>query len=214
MYGIWIWAAAVLLYGGFSLWYNGWRAPLTHDEVEHYMERLLATPEAVPDSARAAAARAFLESDDGKEFFMVNLIRLHPEPVELPGSSERKPAAEVLGRYTGYVMSELAKRAGHPAFAAPAVGGNIEEWGIEAGPGWTFSGVIRYRSRRDMIELATDPRFTPAHAFKVAAIANTFAFPSAPAMIPLGPRLVVGLGLALFAALIHLSILLLRGAAA
>jgi hypothetical protein len=214
MSGIWIWGAAVLLYGAFSLWYNNWRGPLTHDEVEHYMERLLAAPEADPDSARAAAARAFLASDDGKEFFMINLIRLHPEPVKLPDSSEREPAAKVLGRYTGYFMRQLAKRAGHPAFAAPAVGGNIEEWGVEADPGWTFSGVIRYRSRRDMIELATDPRFVPAHAFKVAAIASTFAFPAAPAMIPLGPRLVVGLSLALLAALTHLSILLLRGAAA
>jgi hypothetical protein len=214
MSGIWIWVAALLLYGGFSLWYNNWRAPLSHDEVEHYMELMLAAPDADPDSARAAATRAFLASDDGKEFFMVNLIRLHPEPVTLPGSSERQPAATMLRRYTGYFMPELAKRAGHPAFAARAVGGNVEEWGVEADPGWTFSGVIRYRSRRDMIELATDPRFAPAHAFKIAAIANTLAFPAAPAMVPLGPRLLVGLTLALLAALTHLSILLARGAAA
>ena len=61
--------------------------------------------------------------------------------------------------------------------------------------------MIRYRSRRDMIELATDPAFAPAHAFKLAAMTHTLAFPVAPGVVFLGPRVWVGLVLALLAAL-------------
>jgi hypothetical protein len=75
---------------------------------------------------------------------------------------------------------------------------------VEPDPGWTFSGVIRYRSRRDLMELATDPRFSEIHAFKLAAIANTFAFPVAPSRVHAGPKLLVPLVLALGAALAHL----------
>ena len=132
---------------------------------------------------------------------MLNLIRLHEGPVATPDSEEPKPARRVLERYTRYFMPALFRRAGHPVFLGPAAGGYVEHWGVEANPGWTFSGVIRYRSRRDMMELATNPAFDPAHAFKIAAIANTLAFPVAPGTLIVGSRVWVGLVLALLAAL-------------
>jgi hypothetical protein len=208
MSGWWIWAAAAVLYGAFSLWYNNWRGPLTKDEVETYIGRLTRNPQVTPE--RLDAVRRFLESDDGREFYMVNLISTFKEPVEMPGTGEKKTAREVLEKYTSYFMAELFKRAGHPAFAGPAAGGNVELWGIDETPAWTFSGIIRYRSRRDMAELATDPRFEPAHAYKIAAMASTFAFPVAPAPAFIGPRLWVGLGIALLAALGQLGVSVLR----
>ena len=66
--------------------------------------------------------------------------------------------------------------------------------------------MIRYRSRRDMMELATDPAFEPAHVFKVASMANTLAFPLRPAFVVLGPRVWVALLLALLAALGQLAL--------
>ena len=71
-------------------------------------------------------------------------------------------------------------------------------------PGWSFSGVVRYRSRRDMIELATDPAFGPAHAYKIAAMPRTLAFPAAPGQVVFGVRPFVLLALALAAALAQL----------
>lgn len=199
----WIWGAAIVLYGAFSLWYNNWRGPLTKEEVAMYMARLEQNPQVEPD--RLAAVRRFLESDDGREFYMVNLIATYREPVVMPGTGEKKPAAEVVRKYTSYFMAELFKRAGHPAFAGPAAGGVVEQWGIENNPDWTFSGVIRYRSRRDMAELASDPRFEPAHAYKIAGMAHTFAFPAA-AQIFVGPRVWLGLGLLALAALGHVGV--------
>ena len=200
----WIWGAAALLYGAFSLWYNNWRGPLTPAEVEMYMQRATASGSIEPD--RLATLRRFLESDDGNEFFMVNLIAAHQEPVPMPFTGEKKPAREVLKGYTDHFMPALFRRAGHPAFAGPAAAGYLEHWGVETNPGWTFSGVIRYRSRRDMIELATDPKFDPAHVYKIAAMAHTLAFPVTPAITVVGPRVWVGLLLALGAALAQLGV--------
>jgi hypothetical protein len=103
-------------------------------------------------------------------------------------------------------MPALFKRAGHPIFVGPAAGGYLEHWGVEPNPGWTFAGIIRYRSRRDMIVLATDPAFDPAHAYKIAAMANTLAFPVTPAMTFFGPRVWMALVLLLLAALAHLML--------
>jgi hypothetical protein len=200
---VWIWTAAVVLYGAFELWYGNRRGRLTPAEIDDYMARIAASAESASPE-RLATIRAFLEADDGREFFMANLIRLPPEPVMDPVTGEARPAPAVLRGYTGSFMPWLFRRAGHPAFFGRAAGGYVEHWGVEPNPGWTLVGVVRYRSRRDMMELATDPRFGPAHAFKLAAMSHTLAFPVAPGMAFLGPRVWIGLLLALLAALAHL----------
>lgn len=198
-----IWLGAVLLYGLFTFWYHNWSGPLRPEEIDAYLERLAGRPEAA-DPERRERMRRFLEADDGGEFFMVNLIRLHPEPVPDPETGARRPAQEVLRRYTGAFMPRVLLRAGHPTFFGPAAGRYLEQWGVEPDPGWTFAGIVRYRSRRDLMELVTDPRFDPDHAFKIAAISHTLAFPAAPATVVVGPRIAVALVLALAAALGHL----------
>ena len=201
----WIWVAAVLLYAGFSWWYVGVRGPLTPDEIESHFARLADSAE--PRTAeQLQGLRRFLEEDDGREFFMVNLVRMHEGAVTAPGATSPAPAQEVLGNYTRHFMRALFWRAGHPAWFGRAVGRDLEQWEVPPNPGWSFAAAIRYRSRRDLIELVNDPRFAGAHAFKRAAIESTFAFPAAPGFAVLGPRVWVGLVLALLAALAHLGV--------
>ena len=200
----WVWAGALILYGAFSLWYNSWpRGPLSPEEIEGYVEHFDSSPEATPE--RSKVVRDFLAADDGGEFFMVNLIRMHEGEVAAPGE-DPAPASTVLDRYTRHILPALFRRAGHPVLLGPAAGRYVEHWGVEADPGWSLVGVMRYRSRRDMMEIATDPAFGPAHVYKIAAIANTLAFPIAPPVLVFGPRVWVGLGLALLAALGHLAL--------
>lgn len=208
---VWLWIVALALYGLFSVWYNNWRPPLSAAEIERHMSRFDSPGTGGIEPERLAAVREFLEADDGREFFMVNLIRLQPGKIAVPGSEEKLPAPEVLQKYTGYFMPALFRRAGHPAFFARRAGGYVEAWGVEPDPGWSFAGMVRYRSRRDMIELATDPSFEPAHAFKIAAIASTLAFPAAPGMVFVGPRIWIAMLLALVAALGHVLLLALGG---
>jgi hypothetical protein len=205
MRGIWLWATALALYAAFAVWYEGLGGPLRRDEIEEYLQRFQAASQV--DAQRLAAVRAFLESDDGDEFFMVNLIRLHPGPVTDPGSGTRRPAAEVLEGYLRHFTRALVARAGHPAFVARAAGGYLEHWGVEPDPGWSLAGVIRYRSRRDLMEIATDPAFEPAHAYKIAAMPGTLGFPATPTLFFVGPRLWVAMLLALLAAGAHAALL-------
>lgn len=205
MGALWIWGAALLLYLAFSLWYVGARGPLTPVEVEAHLARLAGSP-LRPSEEQLAALRKFLEADDGGEFFMLNLIRMQAGPVLAPGASQPAPAREVLEGYTRPFMRALFRRAGHPAFFGRAAGGYLEAWNTAADPGWSFGAAIRYRSRRDLIELVNDPRFAGDHAWKRAAIESTFAFPATPGGVVVGPRVWVALLLGLLAALAQLAL--------
>lgn len=199
----WIWIGAALVYAAFWVWYVGLRRPLTKSEVDAYLARL--SPDLAVDPDRRDRMRGFLESDDGREFFMVNLIRINPDPVRPPDGGPAAPAAQVLAGYTGPFLRALFRRGGHPALGGRAAAGYLEAWGVEKNPGWTMAGVIRYRSRRDLIELASAPAFAPIHVFKTAAMSNTLAFPIAPARIFFSPRIVVALALALVASFATLA---------
>jgi hypothetical protein len=129
-----------------------------------------------------------------------------------PGASAPSDAATVLEGYTRHFMPALFRRAGHPAFFGRAAGGYLEQWQVAPDPGWSFGAAIRYRSRRDMAALIVDPRFANAHEFKAAALASTFAFPTAPAYVMVGPKIWVGLVLALGAALLQLALGAMRRA--
>ncbi len=204
-----IWAAALVLYGGFWLWYVGIPRPLTHDEIEAHLAQVVSAELPITPQ-QLATLRAFLEADDGGEFLMLNLVRMHPGDVLAPGATEPRPASEVASGYSSHFMPALLRRAGHPAYFGRAAAGYLEQWGVEPDPGWTFAAAIRYRSRRDLIELVVDPRFAGAHEFKAAAMSNTLAFPTTPALVVVGPKIWVGLALALVAALAQIGVGALR----
>jgi len=200
----WIWLAAGLLYLAFRLWYDGRRRPLSADEIDAYLASLRDTPGAALNDLDTL--RRFLEQDDGREFYMLNLVRIAPGEVPHPKTGEPTPARRLLREYIGGFLPALIRRGGHPALQARKVGGYVDAWNAAPDPGWTFVGLMRYRSRRDMAKLTVDPRFTAAHPFKAAAIPVTFSFPTArgPGLL-LGPRVWVALVLALAAASMQLA---------
>jgi hypothetical protein len=56
-----------------------------------------------------------------------------------------------------------------------------------------YGGLVRYRSRRDFLEIVTDPAFSGKHHFKAAALEKTIAFPVEPDFNLGDPRLLIGL---------------------
>jgi len=206
MGGVWVWLGAAVVYLAFRAWYDNWRGPLRAEEIEAYLERMKAAGFA--DARELETIRTFLEHDDGREFVMLNLVRLNPEPAPHPESGELTSAAKLLRGYLRSFLPQLLRRAGHPLLQARKVGGYVDTWNVEADPGWSFIGYMRYRSRRDMMELVATPSFLAAHPLKHAALRNTFSFPTQPAIsLYAGPRIWVGLVLALAAALVHLAVL-------
>ena len=200
-----IWVITVLLYVVFRLWYDGLRKPLTAEEVEEYT-RLLEERDGAGDEVDLAVMRKFLEEDDGKEFIMMNLLQYNPSPMKHPDTGQDARAESILQEYFRPFMGQVIRRGGHPVIAGRAVGGYLDAWNTPPDPGWHGAGLIRYRSRRDIIELSlASAKFQDLHKYKVAALKQTIAFPTQTQMgLYASPRVTVAMALALAAALLQL----------
>ena len=88
---------------------------------------------------------------------------------------------------------ELLKRASHPVLMGQATAPALDIWGIDNADQWTMAGLMRYRSRRDMLEIAGNPDFQGPHEFKIAAMNKTIAFPADPWMQAGDPRFLLAL---------------------
>lgn len=108
---------------------------------------------------------------------MVNVIKLHDTPIEVNGQSFGTSSEEALSEYMSFVLPYLLKRGSYPLYTGNAVFNSLEVWGIENAGEWSSGASICYRSRRVMIEMATDPVFDQFHDAKIAEIEKTFAFP-------------------------------------
>lgn len=203
---MWIpFAVAAALYLLFRLWYDNIRGPLKPAEIEAGLAAIRARGGSTGTDTEAF--RRFLEADDGREFVMLNLVKVAPGTAAHPVTGEPVPARELLDHYSKHFIRKLVARGGHPALAARKVGPYVDAWGdVQADPGWSIMGYMRYRSRRDVLALAADPSFGPIHAFKALGTATTFSFPTQPfLMLFVGPRIWVALLLALLASLAALA---------
>lgn len=209
MSGFWTWGVAFLAYVLFAGWYRNWRGPLSQDEIERYLSKLQGDGGGARNDIDVV--RGFLEADDGRDFIMLNLVKTVREAPD-PRTGVVTSGAELLYRYTSVFLRALFARAGHPVMAARKIGGYIDAWHTHPDPGWSLVGLMRYRSRRDMMELVIDPRFLPAHDFKFAAMAETFSFPTRPVLKTyFSPMVWVPLFLALAAAMGQIAILIAAG---
>jgi hypothetical protein len=188
-----LWAILAALYLGFRLWYDGGGGPLTPEEVARYVARF---EERGVEPARIEKMREFLASDTGSEFVMANFIHLHDDP----------DAQAELDRYMAHMYPALFRRACHPVLAGPVVARALDLWGIENGERWSTVGLVRYRSRRDVMEIATNPAFADAHQFKTAAMAQTIAIPLEPFLMLGSPRWLVAGALVTLGALLQLAL--------
>ena len=189
-----LWSSAGFLYILFWVWYVGLRGKLSQAEVEAYLQDFakLGASETELDNLRY-----FFEGDDGKEWFMVNVLRLKPPKAE---------SSKLLDQYVRAFMPGLFKRAGHPVFTSRAVARNIENHHCEEADNWTIVALVRYRSRRDGAEILLNTFGSDHHGLKLASLGKTFAFPAVPIMLIGSPKIIVALVLALLTALLHIGL--------
>jgi hypothetical protein len=203
----WIWVVALALYIVFRLWYDNWRGPLSPQEVNDFMNQL--SDLKMSEYSDPKDLRAFLEADDGKEFVMVNLVRVHTGELAHPHTGKPTKGIDLLREYGNSFVKVLVRHGGHPVLVMRKVGGYIDSWNTPPDPGWHVAGSMRYRSRRDMMKLALDPSVRDVHILKTAATATTFSFPSQVVLgLAIRPRVWVALLLTLSAALVHLASLI------
>ena len=197
-----IWIFVPVLYGVFSLWYFNWQGPLSTEEID----RIMATFTELEGSKQTDAAvfRKFLEADDGGEFVMLNQVHLHDGKVAHPLTGKPTNASDILQGYFGPFALALLKRGGHPVFQATTVGGNVDSWNADANVGFGTTAMMRYKSRRDLVELVLDPAFSDGHIYKLAAIERTVSYPTKVMLsTSLRPPIAVLLVLILLASLVQ-----------
>lgn len=150
---------------------------MTSDEIEAVLER--ATDGGAADE-RIAQLREFMESDDGGQFLMFNSLDMADDPPEVEGASPDEDADQLMARYMDYMFPEMFKRGCHPAFFGASLSNALDLSGIEGAESWDRAVLVRYRSRRDILEISGNPVFRGRHKFKLAALDKTIAYPVEP----------------------------------
>lgn len=184
-----IWIVMAVLYGVFWLWYSGTKGKLSQTEVESYMQQFESRG---VNTDNLANLRHFLEKDDGREWFMINLLEL---------KSPKRESSKLLQRYTKTFMAGMLRRAGHPFFVAIAAAKNIENLNCDDADNWSSTGIVRYRSRRDCAETLLDTFGSDHHADKLASLTKTLAFPATANVLMGSPRVLVAMSAALIGAM-------------
>lgn len=171
---LWLWLVPGVLYAGFCFWYTNTGGALSDDEITMFVQQMERTGRGPQEIANM---RRFMEEDTGRQFLMVNIIDMADTPRPVEGASPDESSAQVMGRYMEHMFPELFKRASHPAFMGNAVFNSMDIVGIQGAEQWTSAALMRYRSRRDLLEIAFNPAFAGKHEFKMAALDKTIAYP-------------------------------------
>ena len=185
-----LWLGLAILYAAFVGWYTSWAGPLGPDEVDAYLARLA---EKGAKSERLSLWRHFLATDTGDDFAMLNAIDLRDTPLLVEGVPPGETAQQMLDRYTEPFLGKALARASHPVMIGSAASEALDLWGIDGAERWTMGGLVRYRSRRDLIEMALAARDSDIHRYKIAAMEKTIAFPLDPWFQLGDPRFVLAL---------------------
>jgi hypothetical protein len=188
---VWVWTVLIVSYSFFFGWYTSFGGPLSEAEIEHYMSLIEAGGSRTPEEK--ALLRRFMETDTGDDFLMINVIDMYETPVQAEGVAPGESSQAVLGKYMAYMYPALFSRASHPVLFGSAASQALDIVNAEGMESWTMGAGMRYRSRRDMLEIATNPAFAGSHVFKMAAMRKTIAFPVDPWFQLGDPRLVLAL---------------------
>ena len=203
-----LWAGTGLLYLVFLAWYTNLSGPLEAGEIDDMLARLDA---AGVDGQRRDRIHEFMRSDTGRDFIMINLLDLNETPPDLPATGPGAAPDALIDHYMEHMYPAQLARASHPVFFGRAAGDALDIQGIEGAAHWEQGALFRYRSRRDLMEIATDPRFGERHEYKLGALSKTIAYPVEPVLNPGDVRIMLLLLLFSVASLLDLLCFRRRG---
>ena len=181
------WLILGAVYIGFFFWYTDMGGKLSQEEIQIFIkkhEQNIINDGVSPDSEefqlRIDFLKKFMEEDNGKQFIMVNNIEMNKNPGDVVGANPGESADQLMSRYMEYMWPNLLKRASHPIFMSNAVYQSMDLVGIEGAETWDQAALMRYKSRRTMMEIVTNPDMMDRHGFKIAALQKTIAYPVEP----------------------------------
>lgn len=196
-----LWLGSTLLYALFVGWYTDFGGPLTEAEINRFVDQ---TQGLNLDSAGATRETLleFLRTDTGRQFLMFNAIDVAKDPPAVEGAPPDADAQTLLGLYMAHMIPTLLSRASHPVVVGQSVANSLDLLGIEGAEAWTDAAVMRYRSRRTLVDILSNPEFYERHDFKLAGLEKTIAYPIEPRIYLGDLRLILGLLLLAVTALI------------
>lgn len=180
-------------------------ANMSLGELEDYIEDLgFQNRISQTEVERLLSLAEFLKADDGQPIVMVNLIKQRELPIAVNGRNFGESSEEALKNYGRSVLTFLVQRGSYPIFQGPAAMNVLEAWGVDNAEDWSSVILVRYRSRRVMMDLATSSIFQNSHDGKFAGIEKTIAVPTQVNITTTGldlmaalTLLVIGLGIQL-----------------
>ncbi|MEM8661176.1 MAG: hypothetical protein AAGF35_09850 [Pseudomonadota bacterium] len=199
-----IWLIPAVFYAFFFVWYTSFKGALSEVEIERYLTSMTA---AGADPDQIALIEQFARTDSGRQFLMVNNIEMNRNPPDVAGAEPGSSSEQLMSEYMQYMFPALLSRASHPVLAGVAVSPSLDLVGIEGAQRWDQTALVRYRSRRDLLDIVIDPEFQARHEFKVAALSKTIAYPIEPVLYLSDPRLLLALILLALAALLDALLL-------
>jgi len=146
----------------FMRWYQWGAQTLSLSDVDAYMAVIEAQTQKPGAKHDLPALRKFLSEDDGKPVYTVNLYKFHnaaeyPEASGFSGTGE-----QAYARFSNVMISLMAKRGSHPVYGS--------NWVDQASSDWDRIVIVRYRSRRDLVDLFATDDFADASLHKWASL--------------------------------------------
>jgi len=147
-------------------WYHSGSEVLSQQDVDQYITAIDKQSKDPGGRHDMDALREFLENDDGKAFYTVNLYKFFEQAQYQDQRPLQGSGREAFERFSQVMVRLLATHASHPVFAGewPGAGVNSNT------KNWDRIVIVRYRSRRDIADIFASQDFARASADKWAAL--------------------------------------------
>ena len=162
-----LWTALATLYAAFLAWHQPILGPLTEREVRAAFGDRFTQMRAAGDHRAARLIDFFLE-DDGRPFYMANLNALAEDTAQ---------TSEAARTYASYMGPRLLLRASYPVVSTGLLTTLNNSLGADLDAIERLV-VVRYRSRRDFLEIITTPEFRQAVEYKAASLDGWYSAPA------------------------------------
>lgn len=198
-------ATFVAIYLAFIAWYGGHGTPLASGEADALLAQIhaRASNDAAPDGRLFEELKQLVASDDGNEFFMLNLINYRAKALYPAGSGYGDDPLEADARYNRAIAPFLLKHGGVPVFLGTPQGRFIDEAGDTQ---WQRVAIVRYRSKRDLLEMVLDLAGQNVAVHKWASIEKTQVFPVKALFSFVSVRGAVGVAFLALGLLLHFAL--------
>lgn len=164
-------AFCVLLFAAVWIWQSPPSARMSAAELDAYLAQVEALGMAPEDKAELLIRlRGFGEQDDGKPFYMLNLMRQREALRRYPGAPETDLTPEQANQHYEDAVMPVVMRLGAYPLAAGAVRGSSVLPVADEAQAWDRVILVRYPSRRAFLELLTDPAYQPHAPYKFMAM--------------------------------------------